>query len=105
MLEAAVQFDYQLPEVFAGLARWETPFPIPYPMPGKPQAWAAAAPVLLLQLLLGLQPDPRREALTTVAPAELPSWLGDLSLLGVRAFGRSWDVYLEDHTVRVEKAA
>jgi glycogen debranching enzyme len=105
MLEAAVQFDYQLPEVFAGLARWETPFPIPYPTPAKPQAWAAAAPVLLLQLLLGLQPDARREALTTVAPAELPSWLGDLSLLGVRAFGRSWDVYLEDHTVRVEKAA
>jgi glycogen debranching enzyme len=104
LLEAAVQFDYQLPEVFAGFRRWETPFPIPYPTPGKPQAWAAAAPVLLLQLLLGLQPDPRREALTTVAPAELPSWLGDLSLLGVRAFDRSWDVYLEDGAVRVEAA-
>jgi glycogen debranching enzyme len=104
LLEAAVQFDYQLPEVFAGFRRWETPFPIPYPTPGKPQAWAAAAPVLLLQLLLGLQPDPRREVLTTVAPTELPSWLGEISLLGVRAFGRGWDVYLEDGAVRVEAA-
>jgi hypothetical protein len=58
--------------------------------------------VLHLQLLLGLHPDPRREALTTVAPTALPSWLGDLSLLGVRAFGRSWDVYLEHGAVRVE---
>jgi glycogen debranching enzyme len=103
MFEAAVQFDFQLPEVFAGFRRTETPFPIPYPTPGKPQAWASGTPVLLLQLMLGLQPEPAREALTTVAPRELPSWLGDLSLLGVRAFGRSWDVFVEDGAVRVEQ--
>jgi len=104
LLEAALHFEHQLPEVFAGLARTETPFPIPYPTPGKPQAWAAGTPVLLLRLLLGLEPDPRAQMLRTVAPATLPSWLGDLSLLGVRAFGRSWDVHLERHSVRVSEA-
>ena len=56
MLNAAGHFDYQLPEVFAGLPRAETPFPIAYPTAARPQAWAAGAPVLLLQILLGLRP-------------------------------------------------
>ena len=104
MFEAAEHFSYQLPEVFAGLPRTETPFPIPYPTAARPQAWAAGTPVLMLQSLLGLQPDRRRQALTTVAPPELPSWAGSLRLSGVRAFGRVWDVRLEDGRVRVEQA-
>jgi hypothetical protein len=60
--------------------------------------------VLLLQLLLGLQPDRRREALETVAPLELPSWTRELRLSGVRAFDRVWDVRLEDSCVTVEEA-
>ena len=40
-------FGHQLPEVFAGLPRAETPFPIAYPTAARPQAWAAATPVLL----------------------------------------------------------
>jgi glycogen debranching enzyme len=44
MLTAGEHFDYQLPEVFAGLARAETPFPIAYPTAARPQAWAAGAP-------------------------------------------------------------
>jgi glycogen debranching enzyme len=104
MFEAAKHFSYQLPEVFAGLPRTETPFPIPYPTAARPQAWAAGTPVLMLQSLLGLQPDRRRQALTSVAPPELPSWAGSLRLSGVRAFGRVWDVRLEDGRVRVEQA-
>ena len=53
-------FDYQLPEVFAGLPRAETPFPIAYPTAARPQAWAAGTPVLLLQLMLGLRPNRAR---------------------------------------------
>jgi glycogen debranching enzyme len=102
MLDAAAHFGYQLPEVFAGLPRAETSFPIAYPTAARPQAWAAGTPVLLIQLLLGLQPDPRRQALETVAPLELPSWTGSVRLSGVRAFGRGWDVRLEDGSVRVE---
>jgi hypothetical protein len=57
----------------------------------------------LLQLLLGLTPDRRRQALETVAPPELPSWVGSIRLNGVRAFGRPWDVRLDKSTVRVEE--
>jgi len=104
MLTAAQHFKYQLPEVFAGMRRSEPPFPIAYPTAARPQAWAAGTPVLLLQLLLGLQPDRRRHALETVAPMELPSWAGTIRLSGVRAFGRAWDARLQDGRVRVEEA-
>ncbi|MGZ4353483.1 MAG: amylo-alpha-1,6-glucosidase [Gaiellaceae bacterium] len=102
MLEAAGHFDWQLPEVFAGLPSAETPFPIPYPTASRPQAWAAGTPILLLQLLLGIQPDRARQALVTVAPLELPSWAGELRLSGVRAFDRQWDVTLRDGSVSIE---
>jgi glycogen debranching enzyme len=101
MLDAAGHFGHQLPEVFAGLPRAETSFPIAYPTAARPQAWAAGTPVLLLQLLLGIQPDRRRQVLETVAPLELPSWAGDIRLSGVRAFDRLWDVRLEGGVVRV----
>jgi glycogen debranching enzyme len=103
MIEAAGCFDHRLPEVFAGFARAETPFPIAYPTAARPQAWAAGTPVLLLQLLLGLQPDRRRERLESVAPLELPSWVGHVRLSGIEAFGRSWDVRVEGGDVTVEE--
>ena len=103
-LQAAGHFDYQLPEVFAGFSRTETPFAIAYPTAARPQAWAAGAPVLLAQILLGIEPDRRRQVLETVAPSELPSWAGSLRLSGVRAFERAWEVVLEDGRVRVEES-
>jgi glycogen debranching enzyme len=104
MLTAAQHFSFQLPEVFAGMRRSETPFPIAYPTAARPQAWAAGTPVLMLQSLLGLQPDRRRHALETVAPPELPSWAGTIRLSGIRAFGTLWDARLEDGNVRVDAA-
>ena len=104
MIEAAAHFDHQLPEVFAGFPRAETPFPIAYPTATRPQAWAAGTPVLLMRVLLGLEPDRHRHVLTTNAPPELPSWAGALRLSGVRAFDRSWNVVLERGSVRVEEA-
>jgi glycogen debranching enzyme len=101
MLTAARHFDYQLPEVFAGLPRTETRFPIAYPTAATPQAWAAGTPVLLLQLLLGLVPDRVQNTLETVAPNELPAWAGSLRLSGVRAFEHQWEVRLDDGEVRV----
>ncbi|MGZ8715737.1 MAG: amylo-alpha-1,6-glucosidase [Gaiellaceae bacterium] len=104
MLDAAGPFSYQLPEVFAGLSRTESPFPIAYPTAARPQAWAAGTPVLLLQLLLGIQPDRRRQVIETVAPPELPAWAGDVRLTGVRAFGRIWNVRLVNGDVSVVEA-
>jgi glycogen debranching enzyme len=104
MLTAARHFDYQLPEVFAGMPRTETRFPIAYPTAARPQAWAAGTPVLLLQLLLGLHPDRRQSTLESNAPSGLPAWAGSLRLSGVRAFERPWDIRLEEGTVRVSPA-
>jgi len=101
MLTAARHFDFQLPEVFAGLRRSETPFPIAYPTAARPQAWAAGTPVLLLQVLLGLQPDPQRHRLESVAPLELPHWTGSIRLSGVRVFETTWDVRVQDGKVEV----
>jgi glycogen debranching enzyme len=103
VLVASRHFDYQLPEVFAGLRRSETPFPIAYPTAARPQAWAAGTPVLLLQVLLGLQPDRRRHKLESVAPLELPHWAGSVRMTGVRAFERTWDVRLEGGRVRIDE--
>jgi glycogen debranching enzyme len=103
MLNASGHFDHQLPEVFAGLPRAETPFPIAYPTAARPQAWAAATPVILLQLLLGLQPDRRQHQLRSITPLELPNWAGTLRVSGIRAFDRVWDVRIDDGMTRVEE--
>jgi hypothetical protein len=60
--------------------------------------------VLLLQILLGLRPDTRRQALVSDAPGELPSWAGAPRISGVRAFGRVWSARVEDGSVVVEEA-
>ena len=56
MLDAAEAFGYRLPELFCGFDRAEFDQPVPYPTSCSPQAWAAAAPFLLLRALLRLDP-------------------------------------------------
>jgi glycogen debranching enzyme len=104
MLEAAPFFEGGLPEVFAGLARRDTPFPVAYPTASRPQAWAAGAPVLLLRVLLGLEPDAHAQALTVRAD-RLPPWVGDLTLAGVPAFGKRFDVRIRAGRAEVVEAA
>ena len=105
LIEAADHFDWSLPEVFAGYAREETPFPIAYPTAARPQAWAAGTPILLVRLLLGLSPDRARQRLMTTVEDDLPSWLDGLRVEGIRAFGRSWSVAVERGTVAVSEGA
>jgi glycogen debranching enzyme len=57
LLAAANAADGRLPELFAGLTRQEVSVPVPYPASCSPQAWASAAPLLMLRTLLGLEPD------------------------------------------------
>jgi glycogen debranching enzyme len=102
-IEAAVQFDHRLPEVFAGFARRRTGVPVEYPTASRPQAWAAATPVLLLRALLGLEPDRELGALRAHAH-DLPDWAEGLVLDNVRALGKTWTVHVEDGAVQVEEA-
>jgi len=101
LIEAAGHFDWSLPEVFAGYARDETPFPIAYPTAARPQAWAAGTPILLVRVLLGIEPDRVRQRLVSNVTDELPSWLEGLRVEGVRAFGRNWSVAVERGRVTI----
>jgi len=95
LFTAAGWFDWSLPEVFAGFDRRETPFPIAYPTAARPQAWAAGAPVLCLQLLLGLRPEPGAGTLRSDSPGDFPDWFGTIELRDVPAFGTTWSVRVE----------
>jgi glycogen debranching enzyme len=97
MIEAAAHFDYRLPEVFAGFPRQPGLPPVLYPTASSPQAWAAGTPLLLLQTLLGLEPDREARALRSNAH-DLPEWAEALVLSNIHAFGQSW-------TARVEKGS
>ncbi|MDQ3671879.1 MAG: amylo-alpha-1,6-glucosidase [Actinomycetota bacterium] len=101
LIEAAAHFDWSLPEVFAGYARDETPFPIAYPTAARPQAWAAGTPILLVRVLLGIEPDRVRQRLVSNVTDELPSWLEGLRVEGVRAFGRNWSLAVERGRVTI----
>ncbi len=77
--EAASFFDfYRLPELYAGLPRAESRFPVQYLGANIPQAWAAATIFHLLQTLLGLRADAPNGRLY-LHPV-LPHWLPDLTL-------------------------
>ena len=103
LIEAAGHFDWSLPEVFAGYAREDTPFPIAYPTAARPQAWAAGTPILLVRILLGIEPDRVRQRLITTVSDELPSWLDGLRVEGIRAFGRNWTAVVDRGRVTIEE--
>ena len=58
LFDAAEAFGGRLPELFCGFDRGAFPIPVPYPASCSPQAWASAAPFLLLrEVLLRLEPS------------------------------------------------
>lgn len=57
LLELAARCDHRLPELVGGFGGDVSPEPVPYPVACSPQAWSAAAPLLLLRAVLGLEPD------------------------------------------------
>ncbi|MFV5994361.1 glycogen debranching N-terminal domain-containing protein [Streptomyces sp. NPDC056231] len=67
LLTASAAFDARLPELFAGHGAATDTRPSPYPASCRPQAWAAASSVMILQSVLGLSADVPGGILT-VAP-------------------------------------
>jgi glycogen debranching enzyme len=80
----------QLPELYAGLQRDPTGFPVQYLGANVPQAWAAGTPFVLLQAMLGIQQDAPAGKLY-VDPA-LPAWLPDVKLIDLRLGRRRFDI-------------
>jgi glycogen debranching enzyme len=81
LLDAAEHFGGRLPELFCGFDRDEFAAPVAYPSSCSPQAWAAAAPLLVVRSLLGLDPAVPDGTLR-LAPALPPEW-GELRLHGI----------------------
>lgn len=84
MFEAAQFADYmRLPELFCGFTRRTPSPPVQYPVACSPQAWAAGAPFLLLQGMLGISAAAHENVLTVNKP-HLPPWLNEVELRGLR---------------------
>jgi glycogen debranching enzyme len=98
LFEAAVETDSRLPELYCGFTRQSDAPLVSYPVACKPQAWAAAAPFMILQSLLGISAR-APENLLTVNQPRLPSWLSHVELHGIKigdsqislSFGRDQD--------------
>jgi glycogen debranching enzyme len=83
----------RLPELFCGFPRRRHQGPTFYPVACAPQAWAAAAPIFLLQSCLGLGLDPAAGQITFERPI-LPDFLQEVVLRGLKIVGGSIDVAL-----------
>jgi glycogen debranching enzyme len=80
---AAGARDSRLPELFCGFHRDGSNSIVAYPVACIPQAWAAGAPFMLLQALLGISADAQGNSLTVDRPV-LPEWLGSVEVCDVR---------------------
>lgn len=83
----------RLPELFCGFPRQRAQGPTFYPVACSPQAWAAAAPLYLLQACIGLDFDPKQTQITFVEPV-LPNFLDELVLRNLAVGPGSADVAL-----------
>lgn len=80
----------QLPELYAGVVRTSTSFPVQYLGANVPQAWAAGSCFALLQAMLGIQPDAPAGKL--YVDPDLPPWLPDITVLDLRLGGQRLDI-------------
>ena len=84
IFDTAINADYlRLPELFCGFTRRTPNRPVGYPVACSPQAWAAGAPFLLLQSMLGISARAQDNVLTVTQPT-LPPWLNRVELRGLR---------------------
>ncbi|MFG1299678.1 amylo-alpha-1,6-glucosidase [Xanthobacter sp. V3C-3] len=95
LFRASIYFDLRrIPELFCGFARQRSQGPVSYPVACAPQAWAAAAPLALLQASLGLGFDLPQGRVVFDRP-RLPAFLDRLALRGLQIGQDRLDVKLE----------
>ena len=82
--------QHRMPELYAGLKRETTSFPVQYKGANVPQAWAAGSCFCLLAALIGFQPDAPAGKLY-LDPA-LPDWMPDLKLKDLRLNAKVFDI-------------
>lgn len=83
LFAAATHMDLRrLPELFCGFARRPGRGPTLYPVACMPQAWAAGAPMAMLQACLGLGFDVASGIIRFEKP-QLPEWLEQVRVRGI----------------------
>ena len=94
---------HRLPELFCGLERREGEGPTLYPVACSPQAWASAAPFMLIEACLGLSIHGAHNRVVFNRPS-LPEGIPQLSIRGLRVGDASVDLLFERQvdTVRVQ---
>src|SRR5579863_6620774 len=92
----------QLPELYSGVQRGESDFPVQYLGANVPQAWAAGSVFALMQAILGITLDAPRGKIY-VDPV-LPHWLPDITLFDLRLGRAHFDIrfWRDDDTTRFE---
>jgi glycogen debranching enzyme len=73
----------RLPELFCGFPRQRTQGPTSYPVACIPQAWAAAAPLSMIQSCIGLVFEPDELRLIFDEPV-LPNFIDEIVLYGLK---------------------
>jgi glycogen debranching enzyme len=82
--------DRRIPELFCGFRRRTGRAPTLYPAACSPQAWAAGAPFLLLQGMLGVTFDPAERRVRLVRP-RLSALVGDVTVRNLSLGGGTVD--------------
>lgn len=80
----------QLPELYSGMQREATSFPVQYLGANVPQAWAAGAVFALVQAMLGIELN-APGGFIELDPT-LPDWLPELTLRGLRLGDERFDL-------------
>ena len=94
LFEASIYIDLRrLPELFCGFSRMPTQGPTFYPVACSPQAWAATAPLALLQACTGLRFDPDNRHVIFNRPM-LPEFLDEVRFTGLAIADARIDVQL-----------
>jgi glycogen debranching enzyme len=97
MFDASSFVDlHRLPELFCGFPRRSGEGPTLYPVACSPQAWAAAAPFLMLRAVLGLSIEAAEARINFHYPV-LPPFLEDVTLRGLRVGAATVDLHLHRH--------
>ena len=92
--------DRRTPELFCGFRRRTGRGPTLYPAACSPQAWAAGAPFLLVESMLGVAFDHAERRIRLVRPV-LPEVIGDVTVRNLALGGASVDFTLRRHGARV----
>ena len=90
MLDAAPHYNFLYPEVFAGVRKDLSAFPVNYPTSCYPQAWASGATVLFVRTLLGIYPSRSKQTLELNPVIRSPET--SIKLEGLEAYGKRFTV-------------